>query len=147
MQPTVSDLGSIPEAPVPADRPVRLLGGPGGRSLFGEIALQVALSFVGPLISAAATAIIGWLTYQWARWFKADFDKKSADSLHQALERGMLAAIEALGVNAPRSGLLAHAADHAEQWNGGNVKRFKLSTADLQQLALPHVATAEAKAN
>jgi len=132
----------VPEgAPVPFDRPVHLLGGPdAGRSLWVDIGLQIGLAFVGPLVSAAATAGVSWIVYMWGRVLKSDFDKKSADSLHAALERGMLAAIEALGSRASKANLLATAADYAEQWNGGTVKRFGLSHDDLKELAVPHLA-------
>ncbi|KKB76957.1 hypothetical protein VW35_15800 [Devosia soli] len=65
-------------------------------------------------MSAAATAAVGWIVYMWGRVLKTDFDQKSADSLHAALERGMLAAVEALGTRAGRGNLLAFAANYAE---------------------------------
>jgi hypothetical protein len=126
-------------APVPLDRPVRLFGGPGG-SLAGEIGFAILMSFVGPLVSAAATYAVGWVVYMWGRVLKTDFDKKSADTLHAALERGILAAIEHFGARTNKATLLASAADYAEQWNGGTVKRFGLTHDDLQELAVPHLA-------
>lgn len=126
-------------APVPMDRPMKLVGGPGA-GLAMDIGLQILLAFIGPLISAAATVMVGWVVYWWQRVLKTDFDKKSADQLHAALERGILAAVEALGAKAPRSQLLAGAADYAEQWNGGTVKRLRLTRSDLEELAVPHLA-------
>lgn len=129
-------------APIPQDRPAQFFGG-GSSSIVTEIGWQIALAFVGPLVSAAATAAVGWVVYLWGRLLKTDFDKKSADALHAALERGMLAAVDALGRRANRSSLLSFAADYAQQWNGGTVKRFGLGHEDLMQLALPHLTTAK----
>jgi len=126
------------DAPVPADRSFALSGP--RNSLWGDIAMQIALSFIAPLVSAAATAVVGWIAYQWQRLLKADFDAKSAAQLHAALERGILAAIEHFGPRADRNMLVASAADYAQTWNGGTVKRFGLTHEDLQQLAAPHLA-------
>ena len=60
---------------------------------------------------------------------KAEFDARSAELLHQALERGMLAAIAALGARAAKGRKLAFAAtstvldfDRAEaEWSYRNV--------------------------
>lgn len=125
---------------MPMDRPAALFGG--GGSLAGEIGLQVALAFVAPLVSAAATAVVGWIVYWWQRVLKADFDAKSADSLHKALERGMLAAIDAFGSRAGKAKLLNFAADYAATNNPGAVRHFKLSEEKLQQLAIPHLVAA-----
>jgi muramidase (phage lysozyme) len=129
-------------APVPLDRPATfgLTGGARQPSLWTDIGLQILLAFVGPIVSAAATAAVGWIVYWWQRVLKSDFDQKSADSLHAALERGILAGIQALGPKAPASRLLEAAADYTQEWNGGTVKRFKLSRDDLHQLAAPHLA-------
>jgi hypothetical protein len=127
--------------PVPHDRPFGLLGG--GSNVFADIGLQIALAFVMPLVSAAATAAVGWIVYWWQRVLKADFDQKSRDALHDALERGMLAAIEAFGPKAKRSTLLSTAADYAEQFNGKTIKNLKISRSELVQLAVPHLVTAK----
>lgn len=109
-------------APIPQTRPQQFFGGSGSSSgLVAEIGWQIALAFVGPLVSAAATAAVGWIVYMWGRVLKTDFDQKSADSLHAALERGMLAAVEALGTRAGRGNLLAFAANYAETRNGGTI--------------------------
>ncbi len=125
---------------LPMDRPAALFGG--GGSLAGEIGLQIALAFVAPLVSAAATAVVGCIVYWWQRVLKADFDAKSADSLHKALERGMLAAIDAFGARAGKAKLLNFAADYAATNNPGAVRHFKLSEEKLQQLAIPHLVAA-----
>jgi hypothetical protein len=125
-------------APVPLDRPASLFGGPGS-SLAGEIGMAL-MSFIGPLVSAAATYAVGWVVYMWGRVLKTDFDKKSADTLHAELERGILAAIEHFGAWAAPAKLTGFAADYAEQWNGRTVKRFGLTGDQLQELALPHLA-------
>lgn len=141
---TGEEVSLIGDVQLPRDRPFGLFGA-GGGSLASEIALQVALAFVAPLVSAAATAVVGWITFLWQRNLKADFDAKSAESLHKALERGMLAAIDAFGARAKKSTLISTAADYAEQFNGGTIKRFGLTRDSLEQLAVPHLAAAKAK--
>jgi muramidase (phage lysozyme) len=126
-------------APIPFDRPMQFTSGAAG-GIFAGIGLQILLAFVEPLAAAAATAGVGWVVYLWQRLLKTEFDKKSAESLHAALERGLLAAIDALGSRAGKASLLSFAADYAQQWNGGTVKRFGLTHEGLQQLALPHLA-------
>lgn len=133
----------VSDIPVPRDRPLQLLGGPGG-SLMTSIALEIAMSFVGPLIGAAATAIVGWIVFWWQRLFRSEFDTRSAEQLHAALARGMQAAVEVLGARAGRAQLLAYAADYAEQWTGGAVRHFRLARDDLEALAMPHLASAKA---
>lgn len=134
-------------APIPQMRP-QFFGGSGtGSGLFAEIGWQIALAFVGPLVSAAATAAVGWIVYMWGRVLKTDFDKKSADSLHAALERGILAAVEALGARAGRTNLLSFAANYAEQWNGGTVRKFGLDHDALIELAVPHLASVAPRAS
>lgn len=128
------------DAPTPMDRPVGFLSnGGGGNELWGQITMAILLSFVGPLVSAAATGVVGWITYLWARVLKTDFDQKSADQLHAALERGILAGIQALGARAAPARLLDAAADYTQQWNAGTVKKFKLSREQLRELAAPHL--------
>ena len=78
---------------------------------------------------------------------KAEFDAKSADALHKALERGMLAAIEAFGprtatTKTDKSKLLEFAADYAATNNPSAVKHFKLDLGDLERLAVPHLVSA-----
>ena len=132
----------VPEgAPVPHDRPAQLFGAVSQpSSVWSEIGFQILMSFIAPLVSAAATAAVSWVVYMWGKVLKSDFDKKSADSLHAALERGILAAIELLGSTARRQHLLASAADYAQTWNSGTVKRLGLTSSDLEQLAAPHLA-------
>ncbi len=127
--------------PVPHDRPFGLIGD--GGNLWADIGMQIALSFLMPLVSAAATAAVGWIVWQWNRVLKADFDAKSAEALHAALERGMLAAIEAFGPRTNKAKLISTAADYVETFNGGTIKRLGLSRDSLEQLALPHLATAK----
>jgi hypothetical protein len=129
-------------APVPLNRPASLFGGPGS-SLASEIGTAILMSFIGPVVSAVATYAVGWVVYMWGRVLKADFDKKSAEQLHAALERGILAAIDALGARANRASLLTRAVEYAETWNGGTVKRFGLTRSDLEELAAPHLAKAK----
>lgn len=126
-------------APIPFNRPAQFTSG-GGGGLLADIGMQIALAFLGPLAAAAATAAVGWIVYWWQRVLKTDFDQKSAESLHAALERGLLAGIELLGSRASKTNLLAFAADYAEQWNGGTVKRLGLTREALTQLAVPHLA-------
>jgi hypothetical protein len=137
----VSLIGDLPRLPM--DRPAALFGGTGS-GLAAEIGMQIALAFVAPLVSAAATAVVGWIVYLWQRWLKADFDAKSAAALHQALERGALAAIDAFGPRASKSTLISSTADYAEQFNGGTIKRFRLTRESLEQLAVPHMVRAKA---
>jgi hypothetical protein len=125
-------------APIPQTRP-QFFGG-GSSSIVTEIGWQIALAFVGPLVSAAATAAVGWVVYWWGRVLKTEFDQKSADALHAALARGILAGVEALGVRAGRGALTSFAASYVQQWNGGTVKKFGLSHEALTQLAVPHLA-------
>ena len=127
--------------PVPHDRPLGLFGGGEGTNLWADIGMQIALSFLMPLVSAAATAAVGWIVWQWNRLLKADFDAKSAEALHAALERGMLAAIEAFGPRTNKTKLISTSADYAETFNGGTIKRLGLSRESLEQLALPHLAS------
>lgn len=126
-------------APVPLDRPVSLFGGPGS-SLAGEIGWAILMSFIQPIIAAAATYLVGWVVWLWGRVLKTDFDKKSADQLHAALERGILAAVEHFGAFGNQARITSHAADYVEQWNAGTVKRLGLTHEGLQELALPHLA-------
>ena len=145
-----AEVSLLGDAPVPHDRPLGLFGGGDGGNLFAEIGMQIALSFIAPLVSAAATAVVGWIAYQWQRLLKADFDAKSADMLHGALERGMLAAIDAFGVRATgtkagKTKLLEFAADYAATNNPGAVKHFKLGFGDLERLAVPHLVSAKAR--
>lgn len=130
--------------PVPHDRPFGFFGGDSGGSLVADIGMQIVSAFIAPLVSAAATAAVGWIVYWWQRVLKADFDAKSATALHSALERGILAAIDAFGPRASKSTLLSSAAGYAETWNPGTVKRMKLTHDDLTELALPHLAKAKA---
>lgn len=127
--------------PVPHDRPFGLVGE--GGNLWADIGMQIALSFLMPLVSAAATAAVGWIVWQWNRLLKADFDAKSAEALHAALERGMLAAIDALGTRTSKAKLVSSAADYAQTFNAGTIKRLGLTRESLEQLALPHLATAK----
>jgi muramidase (phage lysozyme) len=127
--------------PEPRDRPFGFVGA--GGNLWADIGMQIALSFLMPLVSAAATAAVGWIVWQWNRLLKADFDAKSAAALHAALERGMMAAIEAFGPRTSKTKLIASAADYAETFNGGTIKRFGLTRENLEQLALPHLASAK----
>ena len=126
-------------APIPFNRPAQFVSSPGG-GLFAEIGLQFLLAFVGPLAAAAATAAVGWIVYLGQRVLKIEFDQKSAQGLHAALERGILAAFQALGARSSKASLLDFAADYAEQWNGGTVKKFGLTRESLVQLAVPHLA-------
>lgn len=108
---------------------------------------QIAMAFVMPLVSAAATAIVGWLLWWWQRLFQSEWDAKSREALHAALERGMLVALQALQERrghafvtpSNRAELLSEAAAYAEKWSGGTVKRFGLSHADLKELATSHL--------
>jgi hypothetical protein len=116
----------------------------GGGNLFAEIGLQIALSFLAPLVSAAAAAVVGWIAYQWQRVLKVEFDSKSASMLHASLERGLLAAIELFGSRAGKGKLLDFAADYAATNNPGAVRHFKLTDEKLRELAIPHLVTAKA---
>ncbi len=138
---------SLLEAPIPHDRPLGLLGGDAGGNLWADIGMQIALAFVMPLVSAAATAAVGWIVYWWQRVLKAEFDAKSRLALHEALERGIMAAIEAFGprMAASKTGkskLLEFAADYAATNNPGAVKHFGLAFGDLERLAVPHLVSA-----
>jgi hypothetical protein len=124
-------------APIPQTRP--LFFGGGSSSIVTEIGWQIALAFVMPLVSAAATAAVGWVVYWWGRVLKTEFDQKSAEALHAALARGMLAGVQALGVRAGSAALTSFAANYVQQWNGGTVKKFGLSHEALTQLAVPHL--------
>jgi muramidase (phage lysozyme) len=126
-------------APVPQERPFGLIGP--SQSIWSEIALQAALAFVAPLAGAVATMAVGWVTFWWGKVLKSEFDARSAEQLHDALQRGLVAAADRLGARASSAKLLASAADYAERFNGGTVKRFGLTNADLQQLAAPHLPT------
>jgi hypothetical protein len=139
----VEDAPSLFDAPVPRDRPFGLARG--STNLFADIGLQIASAFLAPLASAAATAVAGWIIWQWNRVLKADFDAKSAASLHAALERGMLAAIEAFGPRSNKAQLVSTAVDYAEKFNGGTIRRLGIGRESLEQLALPHLATAKKK--
>lgn len=127
------------------DSRLGLLDG-GGGNLFAEIGLQIALSFLAPLVSAAAAAVVGWIVYWWQRVLKVEFDAKSANMLHASLERGLLAAIELLGARAGKGELLDFAADYAATNNPGAVRHFKLTDEKLRKLAIPHLVTAKAAA-
>lgn len=115
-------------------------GAAAGGGFFKDVAVQIALAFLAPLAAAAATAAAGWITYWWSRILKSDFDKKSADQLHAALERGILYALQALGAKAGQGQLLETAAAYVQHWNGGTVKRFGLGASDLTELAMSHLA-------
>ena len=133
-------------APVPLDRPMSLFGGPGvGTSIGGAIALEIAKAFILPLVSAGVTAAVGWVVYWWQRLLKSRFDQASAEQLHAALERGILAAIDALGSRASKSSLISHAADYAASNNPGAVRHFKLGFSDLERLATPHLVKAKGR--
>jgi hypothetical protein len=110
-------------APVPQPRP-QFFGG-GSSSIVTEIGWQIALAFVGPLVSAAATAAVGWVVYWWGRVVKTEFDQKSAEALHAALARGMLAGVQALGVRAGRrrADVLRCHIRPAVQWRDGEEVR------------------------
>jgi hypothetical protein len=58
----------------------------------------------------------------------------------------MLAAIEAFGHRTNKARLISTAADYAQTFNGGTIKRLGLSRESLEQLALPHLAIAKAAA-
>lgn len=143
---TGGEVSLLGAAPVPHDRPLGFFGGGQSSGLVADIGMQILLAFIAPLVSAAATAAVGWIVYWWQRVLKADFDAKSATALHAALERGILAAIDAFGPRASKASLLSSAADYAEQFNGGTIKRLKIDRASLVQLAVPHLATAKAAA-
>lgn len=138
----VNRWGLMTAEDISTDRAVSLFGESGFRDVWGDILRQAALAFVAPLIGAAATAGVSWVTYWWARWFKADFDAKSADTLHKAFERAMLAAIQAFGPGAKKTTLISAAADYMETFNPDAAK--KLGRERLEALALPHLATAKA---
>lgn len=139
-QAPVSEVSLLGRAPVPHPRPFGLLGGE--RSLWSDIALQIVLAFVAPLVSAAATAAVGWIVYWWGRVLKADFDAQSADALHAALERAGLAVVEALGTRASKARKLAFMADYVAEHNGDAVKHFRLGKDALEQLAVSHLVSA-----
>lgn len=140
---TPADTVDLLGPPAPHPRPFGLVG---DGNLWADIGMQVALSFLMPLVSAAATAAVSWIVWQWNRVLKADFDAKSAESLHAALERGMLAAIEAFGPRANKAKLVSTAADYTATFNAGTIKRLGISRESLEQLALPHLVTAKKKA-
>jgi hypothetical protein len=114
---------------------------------WNQIVGQIALSLVMPLVTAAATAIVTWLVWWWQKLFKSEFDAKSRATLHDALSRGMGAAVQSLlarrgyafVTSETRPLLLSEAASYAEKWSTGTVGRLKLSHADLMELATPHL--------
>jgi len=110
-----------------------------GGSILMSLALPILLSFVQPLIAAAAAWIVSQITYWWFRLLKVNFDQTSSERLHAALERAIYAGVETLGSKVSKTKLQAFAADYAQEYNSGDVKRFKLTTDDLKKLAVPHI--------
>lgn len=124
-------------APIPMDRPAFFTESTNG--IWQGIAMQILLSFLGPIIAAAAAWLVGQISYWWLRLLKVNFDQRSSERLHAALERAIYAGIEVLGANASKGKLQAFAADYAMTYNPSDVSRFKLTDGDLQELALPHI--------
>lgn len=141
----VNRWGVVVSEDISTDRAMSLFGEPGKfRDVWGDIALQVGMAFVLPLVAAAATTAVGWVTYWWGRLFKVDFEAKSATMLHEAFERAMLTAIERFGPKAKQATLVSSAADYMEVFNPDTAK--KLGRERLEALAVPHIATAKATA-
>jgi len=110
------------------------------------IVTEIAWSLVAPIVTAAITALMGWLVYWWQKLFKSNFDEKARATIHSALERGVLYTIQKIrdqqGFVSPtqhRSLIQQGAADYVEKWSGGTVKAKKLSHSDLMELAVPHL--------
>jgi hypothetical protein len=111
------------------------------------LASEVAWVLITQIVPAIASILVGWLVFWWQKLFKSNFDEKARDTIHSALERGMLHAIQAMKERrgfvtvtaSNRSELLADAADYAEKWSSGTIKAKKLSREDLMALAVPHL--------
>ena len=115
--------------------------------IWRSVLVEIAWSFVGPIVTAAVTMIVGWLVFWWQKLFKSNFDEKARDTIHAALERGMLHAIQSyrsqnrfgsIG-DSERRQLTSDAASYAERWSGGTIKAKSLSHSDLMELAVPHL--------
>lgn len=112
-----------------------------------SIVTEIAMSFVMPLITAAASYLVGWVLWTWQKLFKTEWDAKSREALHDAFARGMLVAVQAqlakrghsIITSLNRDEVLADAAAYVQKWNGGTVRKFKLSDADLRELAMSHL--------
>lgn len=99
------------------DRSVSLFGGSYGQTpnILGEIAMQIALSFLMPIISAAVAALR-------ADWLYVG--EVVQDRLHSAqrrpaargLERGVLTMVERFGMG-NQAAMLQGAADYVERWH------------------------------
>jgi len=126
--------GTAGEPPIPRTRPDSF-----GSSILLSLLMPIALSFIQPIVAAAAAWIVSQITYWWFKLLKVNFDQRSSERLHGALERAIYAGVEALGARVSRSKLQSYAADYAERFNADDVKRFKLSTEDLKKLAVPHI--------
>ena len=125
----------------------RLLGMEGSTKsiLWQAVLMPLVLSFVQPLIAAAAAWMTAQISYWWFRLLKAKFDTTSSERLHKALENAIYAGLEIFGPKATNAKLQSFASDYAQTYNKGDVKRFKLTDGELQELALPHIGKARKK--
>lgn len=111
------------------------------------IATEVAWAFAGPIVTAAVTALTGWLVFWWQKLFKSNFDEKARATIQGALERGMLHAIQTMKdrqghsfvTPTAKAQLLSDTASYVEKWSGGTAKAKSLTHSDLMELAVPHL--------
>lgn len=112
-----------------------------------EIGLQIAWAFLEPVINTAIVGIVGWLVFQWNKWFRYQWDEKNRVALQSALENGVRAGLQALKSQQGHSLLspattplvLNFARSYVAGSVPGAVKHFKLTPEKIEELAVPHL--------
>lgn len=112
-----------------------------------EIGLQIAWAFLEPVINTAIVGIVGWLVFQWNKWFRYQWDEKNRVALQSALENGVRAGLQALKSqqghsvlsNATTPLVLNFARSYVAGSVPGAVKHFKLTPEKIEELAVPHL--------
>lgn len=112
-----------------------------------EIGFQIAWAFLEPVINTAIMGIVGWLVWQWNKWFNYQWDEKNRIALQSALENGVRLGLQTLKAQQGHALLtptttplvLNLARSYVAGSVPGAVKHFKLSPERIEELAVPHL--------
>jgi len=116
---------------------------------FAQIGLQIAWAFLEPVILTAVSGVVGWLIFQWNKWFRYQWDEKNRQALQSALENGVRAGLQALAsqrgyqsaslLEMDKPTVLNFARSYVAGSVPGAIKHFGLSPEKIEELAIPHL--------
>lgn len=113
------------------------------QELFHSIGLPILSAIIEPLLLLIVPPIVTWFGVRWQALTGRELDHEYSEQLHRALENGVKIGWRRYGMRAfgpERDELVtSFAADYAQRHNRGAVKRFKLPSATLRELAEAHL--------